>query len=93
MEPQLRTWPAEAEGAFSRPLGDPPRASAPYEARAEWSSQYVRWFVSQTPMERQAAPPDVSNDHRLQVEFSYCVLDPPRYERETREELLRRTLH
>jgi hypothetical protein len=92
MQTELLDIRAGKPGAPERPTEQAPPASSPYEERAEWSEQYVAWFIAQTPQD-EPLPADVSPTHRYEVEFSYCVLNPQRYERETQAELSPRTLH
>jgi len=92
MDTGLVEFPTVRIAAPLRPASPAPSASASYEERAEWSEQYVAWFIALTPQE-EPLPPDVSPTHRYEVEFSYCVLDPQRYERETQAELAAPTIH
>lgn len=79
---------ARAERSPQPPHDPPPHRSASQEERAEWSERYVAWFIAQTPQSG-PLPPDISPTHRYEVEFAYCMLDPQRYERETKQELAR----
>jgi hypothetical protein len=73
------------------PVSAAPSAGAPYEVRAAWSTNYVSWYIAQTPQQG-ATPTDVRATHRFEVEFQSCVVDPQAYERETQGEL-RQNVH
>jgi len=75
-----------------RPISSAPPASAPYDVRAAWSSDYVTWFILQRPQEG-ASPADVRSTHRFELEFEICVMDPQKYERETQSELQQPQTH
>ncbi len=78
--------------AKQAPTAPAPSADAPYEARAEWSRDYVAWFIEQMPQDG-ALPQDVRDTHRFEIEFETCVSDPPKYERQTAAELRQLILH
>ena len=78
--------------AQTRPASSAPSAAAPYEVRAEWSRDYVAWFIAQMPQEG-ALPQDVSDTHRFEIEFDTCINDPQAYERQTVAELRQLTVH
>ncbi len=76
----------------ARPAASAPSAEAPYDLRAAWSSDYVAWFIAQTPQDG-ALPPDARDTHRFEIEFTTCVSDPQAYERQTMAELRDRRVH
>ena len=78
--------------AQTRPALSAPSADAPYDVRAEWSRDYVAWFIAQTPQDG-ASPQDVRDTHRFEIEFETCVSDPQTYERQTAGELSRLSVH
>lgn len=82
--------PARFEQA--RPTSSPPSADAPYDVRAQWSSDYVAWFIAQVPQDG-ALPQDVRDTHLFEIEFETCVADPQNYERQTLAELRQRAIH
>jgi hypothetical protein len=71
-----------------RPEAPAPAATAAFETREAWCQEYTAWFVGETPAAR-PAPADVRPNHRLEVEFNSCKLDPQGYERDTLAELPR----
>ena len=75
-----------------RPAASAPSAHAPYDVRAEWSSDYVAWFIAQVPQEGDL-PRDVRDTHRFEIEFETCVSDPQTYERQTLAELGQLKVH
>jgi hypothetical protein len=79
-------------GFEARPAASAPSADAPYDSRAEWSRDYVAWFIAQTPQDG-PLPPDARDTHRFEIEFITCVSDPQAYERQTMAELRHRTVH
>ena len=70
----------------ARPSASAPSADALYDVRAAWSSDYVVWYIAQTPQDG-ALPSDVRPTHRFEIEFEACVVDPQAYERDTQVEL------
>lgn len=75
-----------------RPASSAPSADAPYDVRAQWSRDYVVWFIAQTPQDG-ALPQDVRDTHRFEIEFETCVSDPAAYEAQTRTELRQVRVH
>ena len=82
---------AYAHDAPKRPETPAPAATAAFEARESWCQIYTTWFVGVAPAAR-PEPADVRPNHRLEVEFNSCKLDPQAYERETRAETPRSAL-
>ena len=77
---------ALAQQVIAPPIEAAPAAMAPLEARVDWCDRYATWLVAMTPGESAAAPADVREGRRLEVELNACRIDPRRYERDTRAE-------
>ena len=77
---------AAAQDVVAPPTALAPSASAPFEERAEWCDAYATWLVAMTDASQGAAPADVRETQRIEVEINACKLDPQNYERETRAE-------
>lgn len=76
---------------MERPDAPAPAASAAFDARETWRRHYTNRFVGVTSAAR-PEPADVRPNHRLEVEFNSCKLDPQDYERQTRAEIPRGAL-
>ena len=76
----------------ARPASSAPSADEPNDVRAAWSTDYVTWFITQTPQQG-ALPADARDTHRFEIEFQTCVSDPQAYERQTLAELRQRRPH
>jgi len=70
------------------PPDRPPDASAPFEERAQFSWDYVNWYLSQLPSVEQLD--DVRPTHLDEIEYQQCVQDPAAYVEMTLAELAAR---